>query len=92
MCSDPEDLRRRASWDGASGTSRRTLLTELQRKLLCPSFQGDVNKHYNRFYTLYDDDSFPPTRRSIDTVEILSKRTLLISQRSDECCVFLIVL
>lgn len=33
MCSDPEDLRRRASWDGASGTSRRVLLSELQRKL-----------------------------------------------------------
>ncbi|KIJ69067.1 hypothetical protein HYDPIDRAFT_172550 [Hydnomerulius pinastri MD-312] len=30
MCSDPEDLRRRASWDGASGASRQTLLSDLQ--------------------------------------------------------------
>ena len=26
MCTEPEDLRRRAGWDGASGTSRRQLL------------------------------------------------------------------
>jgi hypothetical protein len=31
MCSDPADLRQRAEWDGASGTSRRELLTVLQR-------------------------------------------------------------
>ncbi|KIM79679.1 hypothetical protein PILCRDRAFT_74055 [Piloderma croceum F 1598] len=31
MCSDPTDLRQRAEWDGASGTSRRELLTVLQR-------------------------------------------------------------
>jgi WD40 repeat protein len=32
MCSDPQDLRRRASWDGASGISRRQLLDDLQRQ------------------------------------------------------------
>jgi hypothetical protein len=31
MCSDPADLRQRAEWDGASGTSRRELLTVLHR-------------------------------------------------------------
>ncbi|GLB34733.1 putative WD40 repeat-like protein [Lyophyllum shimeji] len=31
MCSEPEDLRQRAGWDGASGTSRRQLLNNLQR-------------------------------------------------------------
>ncbi|KAK7054652.1 hypothetical protein VNI00_003115 [Paramarasmius palmivorus] len=31
MCSDPEDVRQRAGWDGASGTSRRELLSELHR-------------------------------------------------------------
>ncbi|KAH7889566.1 WD40 repeat-like protein [Phlebopus sp. FC_14] len=31
MCSDPEDLRRRASWDGVSGLSRQTLLSDLQQ-------------------------------------------------------------
>jgi hypothetical protein len=34
MCSDPADLRQRADWDGASGTSRRELLTALHRKFL----------------------------------------------------------
>ena len=29
MCADPGDLRRRAGWDGASGTSRRQLLDAL---------------------------------------------------------------
>ncbi|KAG8904251.1 hypothetical protein FRB99_002035 [Tulasnella sp. 403] len=31
MCTDPEDLRERAKWDGAEGTSRRKLLSDLQR-------------------------------------------------------------
>ncbi|KAG6837267.1 hypothetical protein H0H93_012272 [Arthromyces matolae] len=31
MCSEPEDLRQRAGWDGAAGSSRRQLLTNLQR-------------------------------------------------------------
>ncbi|KAL5490152.1 hypothetical protein ACEPAI_4985 [Sanghuangporus weigelae] len=31
MCSNAEDLRQRAKWDGAAGTSRRTLLSSLQR-------------------------------------------------------------
>lgn len=34
MCSEPDDLRQRASWDGASGSSRRLLLNSLQRALL----------------------------------------------------------
>ncbi|KZT26589.1 WD40 repeat-like protein [Neolentinus lepideus HHB14362 ss-1] len=31
MCTDAADLRQRAGWDGASGSSRRRLLTNLQR-------------------------------------------------------------
>lgn len=31
MCADSTDLRQRANWDGASGTSRRRLLVDLQR-------------------------------------------------------------
>ncbi|KAJ7085797.1 WD40 repeat-like protein [Mycena belliarum] len=31
MCSEPEDLRRRAEWDGAAGQSRRILLNDLHR-------------------------------------------------------------
>ncbi|KAF9469272.1 WD40 repeat-like protein, partial [Collybia nuda] len=30
MCSEPDDLRQRAGWDGASGTSRQQLLSNLQ--------------------------------------------------------------
>jgi WD repeat-containing protein 26 len=30
MCSNAEDLRRRAEWDGAKGTSRQKLLMEIQ--------------------------------------------------------------
>ena len=32
MCSEPEDLRRRVGWDGASGTSRRQLLHSLHSR------------------------------------------------------------
>ncbi|KIK59591.1 hypothetical protein GYMLUDRAFT_169351 [Collybiopsis luxurians FD-317 M1] len=31
MCTDPEDIRQRAEWDGASGQSRHQLLLELHR-------------------------------------------------------------
>ncbi|KAI9061512.1 WD40 repeat-like protein [Trametes sanguinea] len=31
MCSDPADLRQQVGWDGASGSSRRRLLMDLQR-------------------------------------------------------------
>jgi hypothetical protein len=31
MCSEADDLRQRADWDGASGTSRHRLLSDLQR-------------------------------------------------------------
>lgn len=34
MCTEPEDLRRRAGWDGASGTSRHQLLVDLHGKLV----------------------------------------------------------
>ncbi len=30
MCSNAEDLRRRAEWDGAKGVSRQKLLVEIQ--------------------------------------------------------------
>jgi hypothetical protein len=30
MCSNAEDLRRRADWDGAKGESRQKLLVEIQ--------------------------------------------------------------
>lgn len=39
MCTDPEDVRRKAHWDGASGTSRHKLLQAIQSTF--------------RFFTLY---------------------------------------
>ncbi|KAG9318564.1 hypothetical protein JVU11DRAFT_656 [Chiua virens] len=61
MCSDPEDLRRRASWDGASGTSRRTLLSELQHFIpsttMIPSRRLAAlltqSRYYQREHCLY---------------------------------------
>ncbi|KAG7092657.1 hypothetical protein E1B28_008993 [Marasmius oreades] len=49
MCSDPEDVRRRADWDGASGTSRLHLLNDLQRYI--PS---SVMIPQRRFLTLLE--------------------------------------
>ncbi|KAG5643231.1 hypothetical protein DXG03_001315 [Asterophora parasitica] len=49
MCSDVEDLRQRAGWDGASGTSRRQLLNNLQRYI--PS---SIMIPQRRFSTLLD--------------------------------------
>ncbi|KAH9950266.1 WD40 repeat-like protein [Amylocystis lapponica] len=49
MCSDSEDLRQRAGWDGATGTSRRRLLVNLQQYI--PS---SVMIPQRRFATLLD--------------------------------------
>jgi WD repeat-containing protein 26 len=38
MCTNPEDLRQRAGWDGAAGLSRRQLLDDLHRVLFYPYF------------------------------------------------------
>lgn len=44
MCSTPQDLRDRAMWDGAYGSSRTALLGRLQGKLCCSfSKQRDAN-------------------------------------------------
>ncbi|KAH9928530.1 WD40 repeat-like protein [Epithele typhae] len=49
MCSDPADLRHQLGWDGATGTSRRKLLMDLQRYI--PS---SVMIPQRRFVTLLD--------------------------------------
>ncbi|KAI0071759.1 WD40 repeat-like protein, partial [Panus rudis PR-1116 ss-1] len=49
MCSDPDELRQKANWDGAAGTSRRQLLVNLQRYI--PS---SVMIPQRRFATLLD--------------------------------------
>ncbi|KDQ33398.1 hypothetical protein PLEOSDRAFT_1073660 [Pleurotus ostreatus PC15] len=53
MCSEAEDLRYRAGWDGAAGTSRQQLLSNLHSKYIC--------------FTLYmcDKDAFPRTTTTI---------------------------
>ncbi|KAF8844876.1 WD40 repeat-like protein [Paxillus ammoniavirescens] len=61
MCSDPDDLRRRASWDGASGTSRQALLSDLQDFIpsttMIPSRRFATlltqSRHYQRQRCLY---------------------------------------
>ncbi|KZT09725.1 WD40 repeat-like protein [Laetiporus sulphureus 93-53] len=49
MCSDPDDLRQRAEWDGASGNSRRRLLMNLQHNI-----SSSVMIPQRRFATLLD--------------------------------------
>lgn len=46
MCSEAEDLRHRAGWDGAAGTSRQHLLSNLHSTSMfsCSNF-GDLTRH-----------------------------------------------
>lgn len=46
MSSDPEDVRQRANWDGASGSSRHRLLANLQR-------MHDAGHHIHAFFADY---------------------------------------
>ena len=67
MCSTPEDLRRRAGWDGARGTSRTRLLNNLQStfQFLCS---------YWPLLTQHDTEHIPsavmiPQRRFLTLLE-----------------------
>lgn len=53
MCSDPEDLRKRAGWDGASGTSRQQLLDTLHGKLATTS-------RFLTYLIILDQNTFHP--------------------------------
>ncbi|KAF8891225.1 WD40 repeat-like protein [Infundibulicybe gibba] len=54
MCSEPDDLRRRAGWDGASGNSRQRLLTNLHRfipsTIMIPQRRFSTLLHQARSY------------------------------------------
>ncbi|KAF8643801.1 hypothetical protein AX16_008819 [Volvariella volvacea WC 439] len=54
LCPEPEDLRSRAGWDGASGTSRTQLLNSLQRyissSVMIPQRRFSTLLHQARLY------------------------------------------
>lgn len=45
MCADIVDLQHQAGWDGASGTSRRQLLVNLQRQCSVHCFPLGYDSH-----------------------------------------------
>ena len=49
MCSNAEDLKRRADWDGAKGNSRQKLLLQLQSEFF---MQWSHHNIYGRTYIL----------------------------------------
>jgi WD40 repeat protein len=55
MCSDPEELRQRTGWDGASGSSRTQLLSDLQCACFCVQF------HVPRSILIFLVDYIPPS-------------------------------
>lgn len=40
MCMNPDDLRSRADWDGAEGSSREQLLLQLQGPSICTTLKS----------------------------------------------------
>lgn len=65
MCSNADDLRHRAKWDGVRGSSRRNLLSQLQRTCSYHPFNHtDVNDG-TRLRQAFDDDTIT-TPNNID--------------------------
>ena len=65
MCSTPEDLRRRAGWDGARGSSRTRLLNNLQSALHVLGHYHPLLTGHDRAHPIGSDDSatalpYPP--------------------------------
>lgn len=82
MCSDPEDLRQRAGWDGASGSSRQRLLANLHRKytVLAPLSYRPNLIHEPRLHPRIGHD--PPTAflHPPSPSHLISTPTMHISQ------------
>jgi WD repeat-containing protein 26 len=76
MCSDPEDLRQRAGWDGAFGTSRLKLLANLQRKY---SNAVTFRTHTHTFLSGYIPPSVMIPQRRFST--LLNQASLYQRQR-----------
>lgn len=98
MCSDPEDLRRRASWDGASGTSRRQLLDDLQHyipsSIMIPQRRFSTlltqSREYQRHHCLYHNSPVEPSSFSLFSDHTCNKEsfpritTTILEVHSDE--------
>lgn len=56
MCSNAEDLRRRAEWDGAKGTSRQKLLAEIQS--IYTYYYYYLKKKYHLFFQMFNELNF----------------------------------
>ncbi|KAG2077940.1 WD40 repeat-like protein [Suillus decipiens] len=98
MCSDPQDLRRRASWDGASGTSRRQLLDDLQHytpsstmipQRSCSTLLAQ-SREYQRYRCLYHNSPVDPSSASLFSDHTCDKEsfpritTTILEVHSDE--------
>ena len=93
MCADPGDLRRRAGWDGASGTSRRQLLDALHGKALsCKFIWGAFFKPFGYGFRLYSfcyHDTTTAVFNTSPSSEAVSTTTLRLSQLTYEFLIFL---
>ncbi|KAI6150688.1 WD40 repeat-like protein [Pisolithus tinctorius] len=73
MCSDAQELRRRALWDGASGASRKALLTDLQEFIPSATMIPQRRfatlltqaRHYQRERCTYHNAPMNPTSFSL---------------------------
>ncbi|KAL5511801.1 hypothetical protein ACEPAH_5019 [Sanghuangporus vaninii] len=98
MCSNAEDLRQRAKWDGAAGTSRRTLLSSLQR-FISPSIMMPQRRFaalieqafaYQRTNCLYHNTPYAPESFSLYTDHRCSREdfplltTNILKEHTDE--------
>ncbi|KII88044.1 hypothetical protein PLICRDRAFT_30507 [Plicaturopsis crispa FD-325 SS-3] len=85
MCSDPADVRRRARWDGASGSSRRELLSHLQHSLIMCSDPADVRRRAR-----WDGASGSSRRELLSHLQHATRpafprvTTTILSEHSDE--------
>ena len=57
MCTDAADLRLKAGWDGAHGSSRRRLLVNVQSESTLLVFAENIPPFKFRLYSLFLDDS-----------------------------------
>ncbi|KAG2077968.1 WD40 repeat-like protein [Suillus decipiens] len=97
-CSDSQNLRRRASWDGASGTSRRQLLDDLQHytpsstmipRCSCSTLLAQSGE-YQRYRCLYHNSHVDPSLASLFSDHTCDKEsfpritTTILEVHSDE--------
>ncbi|EJD05675.1 WD40 repeat-like protein [Fomitiporia mediterranea MF3/22] len=98
MCSNADDLRHRAKWDGASGTSRRVLLSNLQR-FISPSTMMPQRRFttlieqaftHQRTNCLYHNTPYTPEAFSLYTDHACSREefplltTNILKEHADE--------